>query len=105
MVRFSANLSPDDHVALERAYERPSYMPGEATRRGECCPELYEIRVQDLAERLQTADRTKVVVGVSGGLDSTQALLGCEHDGGGGASAELHSGLHDAGICDEMPSA
>ena len=39
--------------------------------------EIYEIQVQGLATRLRAAGVEKVVVGVSGGLDSAQALLVC----------------------------
>jgi NAD+ synthase (glutamine-hydrolysing) len=43
--------------------------------RDERCREVYQIQVQGLATRLETAGIARVVVGVSGGLDSTQALL------------------------------
>ncbi|HEU6443079.1 MAG TPA: NAD(+) synthase, partial [Microvirga sp.] len=41
------------------------------------CYEAYNIQVQGLAKRLRATGTEKVVIGVSGGLDSTQALLVC----------------------------
>jgi NAD+ synthase (glutamine-hydrolysing) len=38
---------------------------------------VYEIQVQGLVKRLQSAGINKVVIGVSGGLDSTQAVIVC----------------------------
>ena len=52
-------------------------MPADPERRDERCPEVYEIQVQGLVKRLQFAGLEQVVIGVSGGLDSTQALLVC----------------------------
>ena len=39
------------------------------------CYEAYNIQVQGLAQRLQATGLKKLVIGVSGGLDSTQALI------------------------------
>jgi NAD+ synthase (glutamine-hydrolysing) len=60
-----------------RMYERFPYVPSEATHRDERCREVYQIQVQGLAKRLQATGIQRVVIGVSGGLDSTQALLVC----------------------------
>jgi NAD+ synthase (glutamine-hydrolysing) len=68
---FSGNL------LLDRLYERFPYVPGLPESRDERCREVYEIQVQGLAKRLQAAGVAKVVIGVSGGLDSTQALIVC----------------------------
>jgi NAD+ synthase (glutamine-hydrolysing) len=46
-------------------------------RRDERCREVYEIQVQGLVKRLESTGLERVVIGVSGGLDSTQALLVC----------------------------
>ena len=43
--------------------------------RDERCAEVYAIQVAGLATRLRATGIKKVVIGVSGGLDSTQALL------------------------------
>ena len=51
--------------------------PSDPRTRDERCAEVYNIQVQGLAKRLQFTGIEKVVIGVSGGLDSTQALLVC----------------------------
>jgi NAD+ synthase (glutamine-hydrolysing) len=58
-----------------RQYERFPYVPSDPARRDERCAEVFNIQVQGLAKRLQFTGIEKVVIGVSGGLDSTQALL------------------------------
>ena len=62
-------------LALKRCIERFPYVPADARRRDERCNEVYNIQVQALAQRLTNSGLKKVVIGVSGGLDSTQALL------------------------------
>jgi NAD+ synthase (glutamine-hydrolysing) len=58
-------------------FERFPYVPADPARRAERCAEVYHIQVQGLAKRLEFSGIQKVVVGISGGLDSTQALLVC----------------------------
>jgi NAD+ synthase (glutamine-hydrolysing) len=60
-----------------RRYQRFPYVPSDPARRDERCSEVYEIQVQGLTKRLRFAGIEKPVIGVSGGLDSTQALLVC----------------------------
>jgi len=64
-------------VALQRGVERFPYVPAERTRRDERCHEVYRIQVQGLTQRLAASGIRKLVIGVSGGLDSTHALLVC----------------------------
>jgi NAD+ synthase (glutamine-hydrolysing) len=71
------DLPRRERLLLARAYERFPYVPGDPRQRDERCREVYEIQVQGLVQRLQSAGITKVVIGVSGGLDSTQALIVC----------------------------
>ena len=66
---------PHGRVALERDIERLPYVPGDPAARDERCYEAYNIQVQGLATRLASAGISKAVIGVSGGLDSTQALI------------------------------
>src|SRR5437667_11953509 len=40
-----------------------------------CCHEVYNIQVQGLTKRLEATHLQRVVIGISGGLDSTQAAL------------------------------
>jgi len=60
---------------LLRDVARYPYVPADARRRDERCREVYDIQVQALAQRLEASGIRKLVIGVSGGLDSTQALL------------------------------
>jgi NAD+ synthase (glutamine-hydrolysing) len=66
-----------ERLLLGRSYERYPYVPSDPERLGARCQEVYEIQVQGLVKRLQSAGIDKVVIGVSGGLDSTQALIVC----------------------------
>jgi NAD+ synthase (glutamine-hydrolysing) len=69
----------DEHVRLERAIERFPYVPSAAASRNERCEEVYNIQVRGLETRLRATGIDKVVIGVSGGLDSTHALIVCVH--------------------------
>jgi NAD+ synthase (glutamine-hydrolysing) len=74
--RVAFELRPPTHVAaLERKVERFPYVPAEPASRAERCADVYHIQVQGLATRLRATGIGKVVIGVSGGLDSTQALI------------------------------
>ena len=55
--------------------ERFPFVPGSTARRDERCQEAYQIQVQGLTKRLKFSGLQKVVLGISGGLDSTQALI------------------------------
>ncbi len=61
--------------ALRRRVARFPYVPTDPARRDERCAEVYSIQVEALAQRLVATGIDKMVIGVSGGLDSTQALL------------------------------
>jgi len=69
--------APKAVVKLERAVERFPYVPSDPAKLNDNCYEAYNIQVQGLAQRLQASRVQKAVIGVSGGLDSTQALLVC----------------------------
>jgi NAD+ synthase (glutamine-hydrolysing) len=60
---------------LRRRVERFPYVPADPARRDERCREVYDIQVQALTQRMRASNIRKLVIGVSGGLDSTQALL------------------------------
>jgi NAD+ synthase (glutamine-hydrolysing) len=64
-------------ATLERHIERFPYVPSDLARRDERCTEVYHIQVQALVQRLASSGMKKVIIGVSGGLDSTHALLVC----------------------------
>jgi len=66
---------PDDEPELERNIDRYPYVPADPALRDERCFEAYNIQVHGLAKRLAATGIQKIVIGVSGGLDSTQALI------------------------------
>jgi NAD+ synthase (glutamine-hydrolysing) len=76
-VRVSLPLPQDPVLPLSRQYERFPFVPADPATRDERCREVYEIQVQGLVKRLRSMNAERVVIGVSGGLDSTQALIVC----------------------------
>ncbi|MBX3015321.1 MAG: NAD(+) synthase [Caldilineaceae bacterium] len=60
---------------LQRPIERFPYVPSDPRVRDERCFEAYNIQVHGLMKRLEATGIQKLVIGVSGGLDSTQALV------------------------------
>jgi NAD+ synthase (glutamine-hydrolysing) len=76
-ISFSLPLPQDERLPLQRIYERFPYVPSQSKARDERAYEAYQIQVQGLVKRLQATQIQRVVIGVSGGLDSTQALLVC----------------------------
>jgi NAD+ synthase (glutamine-hydrolysing) len=75
--RFALALPLERDLPLQRLVERFPYVPADGKRRDERCTEVYNIQVQALLQRLQSSGHEKVVIGISGGLDSTHALLVC----------------------------
>jgi NAD+ synthase (glutamine-hydrolysing) len=67
--------APGEPLQLRRAVERFPYVPADPAMLRDNCYEAYNIQVQGLAQRLQATGLKKLVIGVSGGLDSTQALI------------------------------
>lgn len=76
-VRFEAKLTLDRRLPLDRLIERFPYVPSESVSRDDRCREVYEIQVQGLTKRLRSSGVNRPIIGVSGGLDSTQALIVC----------------------------
>jgi NAD+ synthase (glutamine-hydrolysing) len=70
---------PTGDIGLRRKVDRYPFVPDDAERLALDCYEAYNIQVSGLERRLDAiggADfRPKIVIGVSGGLDSTQALI------------------------------
>ncbi|HWI72814.1 MAG TPA: NAD(+) synthase, partial [Baekduia sp.] len=75
--RIAFTLDPpcDRDLGLRRALERFPFVPSDPARLEQDCYEAYNIQVAGLRQRLAAIGDPKVVIGVSGGLDSTQALL------------------------------
>jgi NAD+ synthase (glutamine-hydrolysing) len=76
-IGIALQLPTREALPLSRSVERFPYVPSDATRRDERCNEVYNIQVQALLQRLAATKIDKLVIGVSGGLDSTHALLVC----------------------------
>ena len=66
---------PEGELALLRPPERFPYVPSDAAALAADCYEAWNIQVQGLVERLRATGIGRLVIGVSGGLDSTAALL------------------------------
>jgi NAD+ synthase (glutamine-hydrolysing) len=66
---------PEDDLGLRRTVERLPFVPADPDRLALDCYEAYNIQVAGLEQRLSAIGDPKVVIGVSGGLDSTQALI------------------------------
>ena len=66
---------PDADIGLRRKLERFPFVPADPLRLQQDCYEAYNIQVSGLTQRLAAAGVKRVVIGVSGGLDSTQALI------------------------------
>jgi NAD+ synthase (glutamine-hydrolysing) len=76
-IAFELPVADTMPVTLRRKVARFPYVPSDPARRDERCSEVYNIQVQALVQRLSASGIAKVVIGVSGGLDSTHALLVC----------------------------
>jgi NAD+ synthase (glutamine-hydrolysing) len=66
---------PVGDIGLRRDVERFPFVPADPNRLQQDCYEAYNIQVAGLEQRLQALDYPKVVIGISGGLDSTHALI------------------------------
>jgi NAD+ synthase (glutamine-hydrolysing) len=66
---------PDADLGLRRELERFPFVPSDDARLEQDCYEAYNIQVAGLAQRLSAIGDPKIVIGVSGGLDSTHALI------------------------------
>jgi NAD+ synthase (glutamine-hydrolysing) len=77
IVRMNVAIPDRKKLPLNRTVERFPYVPANALYRDARCEEVYNIQVQALVQRLSSSGLKKVVIGVSGGLDSTHALLVC----------------------------
>jgi NAD+ synthase (glutamine-hydrolysing) len=76
-IGVEVELPRGERLVGDRIYERFPYVPSDPATRDERCAEVYDIQVQGLSKRLASTGLKHVVIGISGGLDSTQALLVC----------------------------
>ncbi len=74
--RISFRLAPPDaDLGLRRTVERFPFVPADPARLAQDCYEAYNIQVDGLVQRLRATGTQRVVLGISGGLDSTHALI------------------------------
>jgi NAD+ synthase (glutamine-hydrolysing) len=62
-------------IGFKRRYRRFPYVPNRPEQLDSDCYEAFNIQVQGLARRFQATSGSHLVIGVSGGLDSTHALV------------------------------
>ncbi|HEY7322043.1 MAG TPA: NAD(+) synthase [Candidatus Binatia bacterium] len=74
-INFNLELPNTGHLLCRRLYDRFPYVPSDPALRDQRCYEAYNIQVQGLVKRLQSSRVSKLVIGISGGLDSTHALI------------------------------
>ena len=66
---------PRTDIGLRRRVDRFPFVPDDPARLAQDCYEAYNIQVAALVQRLGAIGNPKIVIGVSGGLDSTHALI------------------------------
>ena len=66
---------PTDDIGLRRPLDRFPFVPDDPARLAQDCYEAFNIQVSGLVQRMRAIGDPKPVIGVSGGLDSTHALL------------------------------
>jgi NAD+ synthase (glutamine-hydrolysing) len=74
-VRFELGHPAGQTPRLRRRFSQHPFVPSDAQRRDEHCQEIFAIQSTGLARRLRHTGSKHVILGVSGGLDSTLALL------------------------------
>ncbi len=71
----------DTHIGtlseIKRTVDPHPFVPSERHKRNMRCEEIFAIQTHGLAKRIAHINSEKVVIGISGGLDSTLALLVC----------------------------
>ncbi|HEY8233253.1 MAG TPA: NAD(+) synthase [Vicinamibacteria bacterium] len=75
-VALAAVAAPRPHRLLRPIDPHP-FVPVEAATLDERCREVFQVQTAGLARRLEHVGAKRVVLGLSGGLDSTLALLVC----------------------------
>jgi NAD+ synthase (glutamine-hydrolysing) len=73
--RINFKLNDEIGGLKYRKYSRNPFVPEEQTDRTAVCSEIFSIQISALAKRLKHIGTEKVVIGLSGGLDSTLALI------------------------------
>ena len=64
-----------EETKLDRTFARLPFVPKDENKRAQRCEEIFAIQANGLKKRLEHTNCKSAVVGVSGGLDSTLAML------------------------------
>ena len=68
-------VPPTEDVGFRRCVDRFPFVPDDAAKLDEDCYEAFNIQVTGLVKRLEATGIERLCIGVSGGLDSTHALI------------------------------
>jgi NAD+ synthase (glutamine-hydrolysing) len=81
LVDFTCRVAISSQVALGSLRPNPPtpFVPTDPEVRASTCQEIFSIQSAGLAKRLKHTGAQRVVIGISGGLDSTLALLVAVH--------------------------
>jgi NAD+ synthase (glutamine-hydrolysing) len=74
---FALELPDAEVLPLARSVARFPFVPADPETRDARCEEVFQIQVHGLVRRLEAIASERVVIGVSGGVDSTHALIVC----------------------------
>ena len=75
----SFSLEPVENDLADRSFPRTPFVPANKALRDERCEEILTLQATGLATRLRHTHAKTAVVGLSGGLDSTLALIVLVH--------------------------
>lgn len=73
--KISFDWRPRETIGLLRTIDAHPFVPSSPEKRDERCHEIFSIQTVGLRKRLMHTNIKKAIIGVSGGLDSTLALL------------------------------
>ncbi|MGH1348388.1 MAG: NAD(+) synthase [Nannocystales bacterium] len=88
---------PEFEKPLRRSESRHPFVPHDPATLGDRCWEIFEIQTHALATRMEAIGEPNLILGLSGGLDSTQAALVCA------GALDLLGRPRDALRCVTMP--
>jgi NAD+ synthase (glutamine-hydrolysing) len=95
--RVSFRARSEVATPLRRRVDRHPFVPRDPSTLARRCWEVFEIQANALATRMAALGKPRLVLGLSGGLDSTQAALVCTQ------ALELSGRAHAELVCVTMP--